>query len=259
MRCSCQYFQTVRTMIILAVMLIAGISHSAEERKTQAMTVKLDGDVFLLKEFGGIITESDSAVKIEMVMPSGNRAEKYKEVDIQAGDIIKMINGKSLTSVKNLKEIYEELAIGDEIKLGLFRGKRMLIVQFEKADPKELPGQMMIMAKPGPDGDAATSLIDAGLILAEKNGKIIVEEIIDNMMAEFTGQTPQKGDVITGIQGTSLTSTEQLREIYNKIESGQTVELTMLRQGEEIAAGFPKPNKGECPATKMLKVKKAGE
>lgn len=259
MRHSCQLSQTVRTTIIVALMLAVGISSTAQERRTKTVTGNLEGDIFLLKEFGGIVAQTDDTIKIEMVMPSENLAEKYKEVDIQAGDIIKMINGKSLTSVKDLKKIYEELAVGDAVKLGLFRGKRMLIVQFEKADPEELPGKMMVIAGPASEGDVATGLIDAGLILADKDGKIVIEDIIDNMKAEFSGQSPQRGDVITSIQGNKLASPEQVSEIYDKIESGKTVEMTLLRQDKEITTGFQKPDKNECPATKMMKVQKKGE
>jgi S1-C subfamily serine protease len=209
-----------------------------------------------MKEFGGILVEVDDEVKVDMVMPPAQRSDEYKDLDIQSGDIIKMINGKKVSTVSALEDIFNKLAIGDEVKLGIFRGKEMMIVRFAKADPEKLPGKMMVIDGPGGSDGISISLIGCGIVTAEKEGKIIVEEIVDNMLVEFDGQTPVKGDVIQEIQGQSVTTVNAIDEIIDGIPVGEKVTLKMSGQDKEYTASFTKSKQESCSDAKQVKVKK---
>jgi PDZ domain-containing secreted protein len=83
-------------------------------------------------------------VTVNIAPPEGTLPKEYEDIDIQGGDIIKMMNGKRVKTTDAIKKIYEELEIGDEIKLGVKREDEMFIVTFKKADPAEMKGKMMI-------------------------------------------------------------------------------------------------------------------
>jgi S1-C subfamily serine protease len=176
-----------------------------------------------------------------MVMPPDQRAEAYKSLDIQVGDIIKMVNGKSLTSVKSLKEIYEKASPGDIIKLGIIRNQKPILVKFTKANPDDLPGKMEMKIIGGPDGSAPSPLLDAGLVLTVKGDQIIIADIIEEIHFDFSGYAPQDGDVITELNGQKLKSMEMLNKSYEAIKPGEAVNLTLLHNGQKQQTSFVKP------------------
>ena len=64
---------------LLALILLLG---TANAQQVKTMKVMGGGDVFMLEEIGGIITETEDGLRVEMVMPADNRAEQYKTTDI---------------------------------------------------------------------------------------------------------------------------------------------------------------------------------
>ena len=147
-------------------------------------------ELFILPEVGALIVKSDGGPKVDMVIPSDQRPDDYKNVDIQVGDIIKMFNGKSMKKVSSIEEVYEALSIGDELKFGIQRGKDMLIEKLTKMDPKDASGQMMIKKFPasggGGIGNIIADLIDLGLILEEKDGQIFVIDVMTEISSAFS-------------------------------------------------------------------------
>jgi S1-C subfamily serine protease len=176
-----------------------------------------------------------------MVLPPEARHEDYKTLDIQAGDIIKMANGKTMSKAVRLKEIYDGAEFGDVIKLGVLRDGKMMMRKFAKADPDKLPGQVTMMTTTG-GGGAGTELIDIGLVLGDNDGVITVDEIINNTLAEFDGPVPDRGDVITEIQGNKVTSIGELSEIYKNTEPGEKVGFTIVRQGKQLTTSCIMPD-----------------
>ncbi len=251
----------IKRGIILTALLMFWVSTQAQVMKTMTFEAE-DGDIFMLPEVGGIIVESDDGPKLEMVLPVDNRPDEYKTLDIQVGDIIKMFNGKSMKKVSSIQEAYEAMEIGDEVKFGIRRDKGIMMVKFAKMDPKDAPGKMMIRTIDGPgdgeNGSIITDLIDAGLVLDEKDGKISVVDVITEMSSVFTGTQPESEDQLIKINSSKINSTEELTQIYSQIKVGEKVELTMLRKEKEILLTFEKP-KSE-PGSKPFKVmKKQGQ
>jgi PDZ domain-containing secreted protein len=227
----------------------------AQTVKTKTLTLKGDGEIFLLREIGGIITESGDSITVDMIMPEDARAEDYRSVDIRVGDLIKMANGKTVTSIKMLEGLYNSLAIGDQLKLGIFRDRQMVIASLTKADPDKLPGKMMVMTGPA-RGGIETALIDAGLLLKETGTGFVVDEVIDNMLVDFTGDTPQKGDALLKIQEHEIKTADELKRVLDQVKEGENVDLILSREGEEVSASFIKPKSENCAAGKKIKIKR---
>ena len=239
----------------IMVLTMALVSFTPAVSRAQARTLQLSGDqdVFMLKELGAVIADSENGPTVLMVIPSENRAEACREVDLREGDAILMANGKKISGARRLKEIYEGLNIGDVLKLGIKRGKEMLIASLAKADPDDLPAQIMMLKGGEESGDVATVMAGVGLILKETDGKVIIDEVLPGVDDKFTGDVPKKGDVILKIQETSITQPGQVPEVYSKLKANDQVRLTIDRQGTEITFSFAKQ---ECIGNKPLIIKK---
>lgn len=249
--------RTPRHSIIGILLLLLGLiiaqSTGAQTVKTMTMTMEGDSPLFMLREIGGIITEAGDTVMVQMVMPPDNRPKDYKNVDIQTGDIIKMANGKKIESIKTLEDMYKSLAVGDELKLGLIRGKEMKIAALVKGDESKMPGQMMMMTTGGEGGSIAAGLVDAGLLLKVSDDKLTVEDVIEQIKMPYDGPAPEKGDIITQLNGQNVASSEKLDEVYGAIAIGAKVDMKILRNGEELTTSFVKPETKAVRKTIMKK------
>jgi S1-C subfamily serine protease len=253
MRRSCEISTVFLTLTMAATMVLASLSPTIAFAQPRTLKLSGDQDVFMLDELGAVIADAENGPRILMVLPKEQRTEAYRDVDLREGDTILMVNGKKITGARQLKELYEGLDIGDDLKLGIRRGKELLIESLAKADPDDLPAQMMIIkGGEGSDG-VATVMAAVGLILKAVDGKVVIDEVLPGMNDKFTGGMPQKGDVIVKLQETSITQPGQISEIYAKLKTNDQVRLTLDRQGTEVSIGFAKQ---ECTGNKPLIIKK---
>jgi len=237
-------------VIIIGVVIMMAVILSTSSGFSQVMKVmKMDAgdasEMFNLSEVGAIIIGTNDTIKVDMAMPGSSRPPEYKDVDIQTGDVIKMVNGKSLTSVAALKDIYEGLEIGEEVKMGIMRESRMHLVKFAKGDPKKLP-QMAVAAMPAGGGmdESATVLIDAGILLTEKDGKLSIMQLVDQILAKFDGGAPREGDIIIELQGKEIKAPSELAEIYSKVKPGDKVSLVLKRDRKIIPLSYTRKDMG---------------
>lgn len=237
--------------LVLTLATVASLHPSTAAAQTRSLVINPGSEIFLLKELGAVISDSDSGLTVLMVLPAEQRGTAYKNVDLREGDRVLMLNGKLMQSPGHLEKTYDQLAAGDELKLGIRRGRDMLIEALVKANPDDLPQQMMV--KTCGDNPVSASLADAGLILKELNDKIVIDDVIPDLVKNFTGSKPEKGDIILKVQGSAVSAGEQVPEIYSAIRSGDRVELVLERQGREISSGFIKPG---CGAAKPTIIKK---
>ena len=240
-------YQRKNKNILKKILLIAGMfsilatANLSAQAITRTLTVDDPDAVMMINEFGGVIIGAGDTVKVEMVMPPNNRADAYKTLDIEGGDIIKMVNGKALNSVKTLKELYEATAAGDIIKFGVIREGKPLMVKFTKANPDDQPQGMHMVVTESIDNSAPTSLIGIGIMLTVENDQIKISDIMKEIAPEFIGYVPQKDDIITELNGNKLESPDDLDKLYEKIKPGETVNLTLLHDGNKQQTSFIKP------------------
>lgn len=196
-----------------------------------------EGDVIVLRELGVVAGpgEKDDEVRLLILLPGTDR-----EIALQKGDLILMINGKRVRDVATLREAYEEAGIGEVVKLGIRRGDERFLTSFEK----EAPGAMgeggavrIMVGGPGSDFDDIHPLPEFGVLLAEKDGELVVA-------MELPMGTPafKKDDVVQSINGRTIASLEELRAVYEPLEVGEDVELVVMRDSDEIRATRAKAN-----------------
>lgn len=221
------------------------------------------GGVFTLPELGAVIIGGEKEIKVEAVMPAEHRPKTYKDIDLQNGDLILMMNAKRVKSVKEIEEIYNGLKAGEEVKLGIKRKEERFIASFAKADPKDLPQRMMMVmdtdnagGQAGPtrrlvmggrefSGDVAP-LPGLGIIAGSKErGEVRVLDLMPNASQALGSVDIKKDDVIQTLNGEKIKSAVQLGELYEKIAVGAKVELHYRRGNKDMTASLAKP---EAPA-----------
>ena len=256
-----------KILTVIAVAFLTGLSVTAfcaeGEVQSQTMTMEIEGDMFMLPELGAIIIDTESGPKVEMVLPGPQREKEYRKVDMQRGDIISMFNGKSVKSVADIQKTYEGLSEGDDVKFGVRHEKARRLLKFPKGDGSG-PAQMQIMTieddgsggapqqqqqggmmiqriQTDDSNPGATALLDLGVLLSAEDGKVFIADLLPLGKGLMKGYKPAEGDVILELQGKEITSGNQVADIYGAVETGETVDLVVMRGEELIKVAFPKP------------------
>lgn len=219
------------------------------------------GGIFNLPEVGAVIMSKGSEIKVEVAIPVDHRLKAYRDIDLQTGDLILMMNAKRLKSAQEMEEIYNSLKVGEEVKLGIKRNEARFIVSFAKADPKDLPQRtMMVMATDDtPEGGQAVPkrrivmggqefsgdvavLAGLGIIAGSKDGGEV--RVLERMPGAGRAQAEieiKKDDVVLSLNGEKIKSATQLGELYEKIATGARVELQYRRGDKTMTAALAKP------------------
>jgi S1-C subfamily serine protease len=243
---------TAKYLVLLAI--FAGLALSAGAQ--QMMMLKSSGG-FLIPELMAMVEVQDKQVVITNKLPGTRLPKEYQAIDIAEGDIILMANGKKISTAEELEKLYNEAAIGQEIKLGIKREGSMRLVSFKKADPKDMPVMKKIVM--GGDGAGIDSsggpgskvlnlsqggdmlpLPEMGLIVSTKDKKLKVEVVIPMDGKKVFTEELKEGDVIRSLQGKEITTENEFKKIYDAIAVGEEGQLTVERSGKTITSGFTK-------------------
>jgi len=109
--------------------------------KPRVMRMAFDADhAVMINEVGMVVTEEEGKLNVAFIPPKEARPKDAADLDIMEGDEIGMAAGKPVSSAKLLREAYESVRPGDEVKLGLRREGKSFIVVFTRKDGKDLPG-----------------------------------------------------------------------------------------------------------------------
>jgi PDZ domain-containing secreted protein len=247
-------FAVITLMAMIAVTAITANAQTFVSRSDSA--VNIVGEPFNLGELGAVVVDDDKEIKFLHVAPADMRPKAYKDLDVQANDVVLMCNGKRLKTLKELEAAYKETAIGAEFKMGVRRKEERFIVSFQKADPEDLPKMVMQMATtggsasgeggvkmqrftfggPGQDAGEVAPLLGIGLIIGKKDNVFKIVGIMPN-----AGQGDFKqDDIIESFNGEKIKSTQQLSEMYEKLAVGAKIELQYKRGGKTMQASLIK-------------------
>ena len=238
-------------MIIISSILFI---HSANAQMVMKR-LEVDGEIFIIPELSVIIAEEEDKVIVQMALPTEARPADYKNIEITQNDIILMMNAKKVKSVKSFKEQYEALEIGANIKIGIKRNEKMLILEYAKVDPAKMPkNTKMVIKRPGDgdeesheggvmkkmiinkDDDSIMPLPEAGLFLEEVDNQVKVMDTLPTMVDVFGEIEVKKGDSIVAVNGQKVVSISEFSKVYKKIVIGSKVEFTFQRDDKEFKA-----------------------
>ncbi len=270
------FFYLIRAAILVAPLLLVGPGRGAEPDAGGFKSIE-EGQVFFIPEIGALLIQEGEIFKLEGVMPPETRIEEYRQIDLADGDRIIMINGKKLKSVEQVKDIYEELATGDEIAFGIMRDGNMLIASFANADEKDLPKRkFMIVSKDelgdmegisadsgagmkvirfGGDDEAMTIIHEAGLILEEKEHGLYFKEVLPFAPQQVEKLGLHEDDRLISIGGTEIENGDDLADAYSRQEQGDEIELVFDTGDGKKSCNIKKESEQDMKTTRMIKRK----
>jgi serine protease Do len=165
-----------------------------------------------------------------------------KKAGLKKFDLIVEINGKKVKSSRELQTIIANHSPGDTIQLTIYRDKDKKTIDVKIA---EAPDSVKIRSD-----DEDGRVIDLGMVLKNNSramarqyefstseGVVIIEMERGGVAYE---QGLRVGDIIVGVNRTTIESVRQFREIMSR-KSGSTVLLSIIRSDRENMLRFNVP------------------
>jgi S1-C subfamily serine protease len=125
---------TRHIMMLAAVLFFSAMSYT-QGNKEQNIN---NDETFKLPEVEAFIIKDKANIKVQFLAPEKFRRAEYKNVDLKKDDIIIAANGKAVSKAGDLKEIYEKLKPGTDLKLEVKRGGKAVQVTIRKGAPKDM-------------------------------------------------------------------------------------------------------------------------
>lgn len=246
---------------ILMGMVTSTSINADDEKKEHKVFQRIvigDGDLFMIPEVSAAVMADSGKLVVRAMPPAERQPKGAAKVDLKVGDEILMVNGKRVNTAEELKKLHEALAVGDEMSLGIKRDGAMHIASFKKADPASLPNRRMVVSTKGADGETMSkspntkvirldggqnveAIAEAGMIVGEKDGKVVVVGTLPDADAIYKVEKIKDGDVIVSLQGTSVSKVKDFTSTYKAIKVGDAVALVVNREGKTVKVSFDKP------------------
>jgi S1-C subfamily serine protease len=189
-------------------------------------------------EAAAIIGQDGDTLVVGHILEENMRPKGYEKTELEEGDAILMANGKKVTTVGALRELYEGAAIGSTVKLGVRRKSEMMIASFIKADPKTLPKLRMMISSGG--DQEILGIPQAGFLLTVKGKQLAVKDVLPNASDKLR-ETMHTGDLVLKVNESAIHSFKEFRAVYDKISEGAPVKLLTSRAGKTQTVEFAKP------------------
>lgn len=219
---------SLAALVAVLTVALVSIPNAAQEM------VRMNADeVVIMNEIGAIaqMKEGEKNITFARLFPKDARPAENRDVDVKQGDAILMMNGDRVRSIADFRALYEGLEKGTEIKLGIKRESERFLVSFDKGDPQAVmshsSGGGMRMVISGDQGDVEL-LHEARALLGEKDGTITVTTGLPG------GGDLEEGDVITEVNGQTVTSLAEYRAAYAALEVGDALKLSVKRGDEQV-------------------------
>ena len=163
-----------RVKFFAFVLLTLIASTLAQEKHT--FTFNADNSL-LISELTAIVQEKEGKVVFEMIPEQVMQQEKFKDLDLKKGDEILFINGKKVKTLSDLRETYEVIEPGQEIKLGIKRDKEQFFATIIREEQASGGKQMMIMSGGDSESTGGKVMMDGkevNLDSLKKAGNVLV-------------------------------------------------------------------------------------
>lgn len=209
-----------------------GISLAQPLHAQMQRTMTFDASTsFMLRELNAMIVQNEEGLHVEMIMgqPSGDSNPITDE--LQRGDLILMMNGKRASEVSVLRETYEKLNKGDEVKIGVRRGESRFIVRAIKGDiPENVPGRMVLSIDTD-DENAPTLLAELGVLVSDNNSGIQIMSVLEPMLPEELQDQEIADFKIVSINEKTFEQAQSVQAYLNSLDVGASIELEIEKNG----------------------------
>lgn len=167
------------------------------------------------------------------------------KVGLKVGDIVLSLDGKVMENGRQMQVNLYSRAVGDTVRLEIQRGERSETVLVKVAERDDDPTRFTPLVPA--DEPYIDRLGVLGLTLDAKaktllddlriGSGVIVAAMSNSAVAGAEGQL-KSGDVIHEVNGTTITSVEQLRSVVAKLKVGDAAVLQVEREGDLIYVGI---------------------
>ena len=184
----------------------------------------------------GVRLVSDEAGALVEEVLAGSAAE---EAGLQAGDVLRSINGEAAATPLEVAALIRELAPGDALTLGIEREGEALTLEAQlgvAAAPGRMPlpeGFTLRAGQPllGVEYLALNAEVAEERSLTLEEGALILR-VLPDTPAEAAGLLAE--DIVTGVEGDPVDARRTLRERLLAYEPGETLELELMRAEEVL-------------------------
>lgn len=235
----------VSILALLSVLSSVGPLSAQEVRQR-----RLDPATSLyMAEIGAIAQaqEDSEAITFGTLLSTSSRPQANRDIDVAKGDEVVMLNGQRVRSIQALRELYEGVEEGDEVKMALKRDGQPFLVSFAKS-AEVGSGVVVRRRQVGGGGGEGVRIIRSGggdvevfhearVILGEQDGEV---RVINQLPG--AGDL-HEGDVVLTLDGKAVDSVAALREIYGALAVGDTLRLGLRRGEDRIEVGVTKAEK----------------
>jgi serine protease Do len=181
----------------------------------------------------GLSLGQDWGVIVSDIEPDG----PAKTAGVQIGDVIQSLNGKTVESSSQLENEIYRLAVKENVKLGLLRDRKTLSVTVPVHEREDDPTRFADMVNPEDN-----LVMKLGILAIEVNDKI--SDMLPDLrheyglvvaartaVAPYSGTELETGDVIYEINAVPTLTVKGLRDILDKMKSGDAAVLQVERSG----------------------------
>jgi S1-C subfamily serine protease len=240
---------TLVLVVAASLLGMSGFSLSAQQ-----MMIQAEGAVVAINLPDGraaLITMGEKTPVVTALM--GSAALNAAVIDLARGDAVIAIGGKPLSTVEVLAAALDGIAAGGEVWLETQRGNRKATLRFNKPVEPSGGGRRTIIEDT--TGAIAAAVAPTGWVTSAEAtgtrdfriaGSVIRQDgpllnvIVREAHPAAASVRLMVGDQITSIDGTTVSSLAELRDLYGGIASGSTVTLAVTRRGTNVVIRFVK-------------------
>lgn len=98
------------------------------------------------------------------------------------------------------------------------------------------------MIRIGPEDGTIALITEAGVVLKESDNGLVADKTFPTVAEYYSGEKFAEGDRLVSFAGEKVTKADDLREIYDSVESGNEIEIVFRRGDEMLKATLRKTN-----------------
>ncbi len=241
--------------MLFAFLLLPAIFQLQVHAQEMVFRSSEDGSLAMLPIPGGLlILEGEDEAR---VMDRIVNEESDETPDIKQGDLIIFLDGERISSAEQFNTMFESIAVGDEVKLGIQRGEDKMIRTFTKQEMQQNysgnnGGVVRSFQFSGPGGPGEdlpnANLWPAGFMVGERGNQVVIGASLPLPNKAEALEALKQGDAILNLNGTSIKTVDELLAGYEAITVGDDVTLEYEHDGETHKVLFKKP---EPPRMRM--------